>query len=217
MKYHKPLWPTTPLPQFQLDDIKAMDISVMKSDFAPLDEINIIAAKQELINRLQTFWMTTQKVGRDKSWFVSGGCIGSLLRNEKPKDIDVYFFSFVDISPVFNLFTEDESYMKEVAVVDEKYRDVVVNQNGLCITENAITLKNDIQIITKHYGYPADVRKTFDFVHCMPYFDSRDQKLYISKHQYDLCVNKKLEINSIEAFTKYREQKFLNKGWEYVT
>lgn len=209
MKYHKPLTPTTPLPY---TNIWISDMTV----FSPIDEIKIVAAKQELINRLQTFWMTTKKVNRDKSWFVSGGCIGSLLREEKVNDIDVYFFSGVDIAPVLELFTKDTSYKNEVEDVSDKYREVL-GTNGKLITENAITLKSGVQIITKHYGMPEEIRKTFDFVHCTPYFDSRDQKLYISKKQYDLNMSKTLEWNNASAITPLREQKFTNRGWKYGT
>lgn len=146
----------------------------------------------------------------------SGGCIGSLLREEEVNDIDVYFFSGVDIAPVFELFTNDESYKNEVEDVSDKYRDVL-GTNGKLITENAITLKSGVQIITKHYGLPEEIRKTFDFVHCTPYFDSRDQKLYISKKQYDLNMSKTLQWNNASAITSSREQKFANRGWKYGT
>lgn len=209
MKYHKPLTPTTPLPY--------TNNWIMYSDFTTDEIENIKLAKHQLIERLQTFWMTTKKVNRDKSWFVSGGCIGSLLRGDTVNDIDVYFFSGVDALPVIKLFTEDESYKNEVADINDKYRDVVDAPSGKLITENAITLKNDIQIITKHYGLPEEVRKTFDFIHCTPYFDSRDQKLYISKKQYDLNMNKTLKCNNASAITSSREQKFFNKGWKYGT
>lgn len=211
MKTHKPLWPTTPLPQYTNYWIGDDD---MMAEFTLSDIERIRTTKQELVNRLQTFWMTTEKVGSSKSWFVSGGCIGSLLRGEEVNDIDVYFFSQAEAERVTRLFTQDDSYMHEVAEYNDKYRDVP-NPGGKLITENAITLKSGVQIITKHYGYPEQIRATFDFAHCTPYFDSRDQKLYISKQQYDLNMNKILLVNNSSTFGIHRENKFIGKGWRY--
>ena len=163
------------------------------------------------------FNMTINKLGTQYlgSYFVSGGCVASLLQGEIPKDYDIYFYHKEWADGVVKLYTKDPAYQNEVATYDEKYRDVSVDTNGMVITENAVTLKNNLQLITKHYGTPEEIRKTFDFVHCLPYYNSQDDKFYISREQYDCCVNKILKVNNTSNLTPWREEKFKKRGYEY--
>jgi len=149
-------------------------------------------------------------VGGSRSYFVSGGCIASLLQDEEPNDYDVYFRDG-DLLNTIKLDIVKTKYF-DVAVYEEKYRDVTSN-TGQLITENAITLKNKIQLILKHTGEPDAVRSTFDFVHCMPYWDSADRKLHISKQQYDLIMQKMLYINNNSSVTQRRIDKFKQRNY----
>jgi hypothetical protein len=189
-----------------------------QQEFLPHEVQHILRAKESVKESLIEFNMTLGKlgIGYQKSYFVSGGCIASLLQGEKPRDIDVWFLSEYHAKPVTELYTNDPSYMSEVAVYDEKYREIKGHPGSMCITENAITLRNGIQLITKHYGIPDDVRKTFDFVHCMPYYDTRDDKLFISRQQYECCIDKKLVINNTSSLTTWREDKLKLRGYNYV-
>jgi hypothetical protein len=103
--------------------------------------------------------------------------------------------------------------MNNVAEFDEKYRFATVD--GKMITENAITLKNGLQLITKHYGQPDQIRATFDFVHCKPYWDSLTTNLYISREQYDLNVNKKLKCNGENFAEQWRIEKYKERGFTW--
>lgn len=176
----------------------------------------ILSAKQTIRTNLQEFNMTIGKFGKSNksAYYVSGGCFASLLQGELPKDYDIYFYSKELAEPIINIFTKDPSYMNEVEDVSDKYRDVA-GANGKWITENAVTLKNHLQLITKHYGSPEEVRRTFDFVHCMPYYSPWDDVLYISRKQFNCCFNKVLEVNNSDNFTTWREQKFKERGYEY--
>ena len=130
-----------------------------------INEEKILKAKQTIKHQLFDFNVTIAKLKLSSNYyFVSGGCIGSLIRGEIPKDYDIYFCDESFAKPIISLYTEDPSYQNEVAVVEEKYRDAITNVNGMCITENAVTLKNGLQLITKHYGDPEVIRDTFDFV-----------------------------------------------------
>lgn len=180
--------------------------------FTP-EEIKIIHHAKKMIKlNLHEFELTILKVHKQKQFFVSGGCTASLLQGLVPKDYDI-FFKNEDVSKkIIKLYTKDPSYTNEVAVAQHVYRDL--NVGDMMITENAVTLKNRLQLITKHYGSPDEIRKTFDFVHCMPYYDSESDTFYISREQYDCCVNKVLKINNLDNYTKFREEKFLQKGYE---
>lgn len=186
------------------------------------DEIlQILRVKNNIKEKLKIFNLTIGKLGKDftKSYYVTGGCVGSLLRGETPKDYDVYFLSKEKADVVINLYTKDPSYSYQVAEVEEKYRDVILptGKGNMMITENATTLKDGIQLITKHYGEPSDVRNTFDFVHCKPYYDTRDDRLYISREQFDLNINKKLLCNVNKEFIEHwRIEKYMKRGFTWL-
>lgn len=146
------------------------------------------------------------------NWFVSGGCIASLLRGETPNDYDIYFATKETMDHMVALITQSPELKQHIADVDEKYRDVM-GKDGKCITENAITMKNGLQFIVKHYGRDDDIRSTFDFVHCMPVYTFWDKRLRISEEQYDCCVKKILKVNNKENVTDKRIAKFKALGY----
>ena len=183
-------------------------------EFSENEKQNVLLTKMALKIKLSDLYMTTEKLSNSfkQGWYLSGGAIGSLLRKEVPNDYDVYFITEEAGAVVANVYTNDLSYKNEVEVVNENYRDSSNLPDGRLITENAITLKTKVQLITKHYGSPDQIRKTFDFVHCLPWYDPALDKLYISKQQYDLCVSKKLLVNNIDYITSHRKNKFFEKG-----
>jgi hypothetical protein len=188
-----------------------------QSVFSEIEKDHILRVKKKLKEKLVDFTLTINKLHNNftRSFFVTGGCIGSLLRNEEPKDYDIYFFAKFKADGVIDLFTKDPSYKDQVAVSEDEYRDVKIGQ--MVITENAMTLKNGLQLITKHYGEPQDIRKTFDFVHCMPYYDTRDDKLYISREQYDLNMNKKMKPNTRQdLIASWRIAKYQERGFTWL-
>lgn len=144
--------------------------------------------------------------------FVSGGVTASLLHGEKPNDIDMYFLDEETMKVITNLIKKNHwNYIKSVS---ESYREYFGTE-GKLITENAITLEDDVQLITKTYGRPEYVRKTFDFVHCTPYYSLADDKLYISRQQYDSIMNQQLITNSPIMPTPHRIEKFKKRGYSY--
>jgi hypothetical protein len=162
------------------------------------------------LNSLMTIFGPYEK--RLDNWFVSGGCIASILRGEQPHDYDIYFHTKETMDHVVSLITQSPDLMQHVADVDAKYRDVM-GKDGKCITENAITMKNGLQFITKHYGKDTDIRDTFDFVHCMPVYSFYDRRLRISEEQFECCVNKILKVNCKENVTDKRIAKFKELGY----
>jgi hypothetical protein len=113
---------------------------------------------------------------------------------------------------VVNLITGSPDLMQHVQEVDQKYRDVM-GKDGKCITENAITMKNGLQFIIKHYGDHTKVRETFDFVHCMPVYSFSERRLRISEEQFECCTKKILKINNKDAVTDKRTAKFQALGY----
>ena len=160
--------------------------------------------KETLNNLLAPYIFEKEKV------FISGGCIASLLQGDEPKDWDFYFKDETTMNTVKNICEKNPLFVMDIS---EKYREVI-GRNGKLITENAVTLTNNVQFILKHYGTPQEVRNTFDFVHCMPYYDVETDQLFISKMQYDACVSKTLCINNRNSVTPARIHKFEERGYQ---
>lgn len=181
-----------------------MDIT----NFGQLEITNILSAKAKIRLKMAYFQKFFKNYLDDM--FLSGGAIASLLQAQEPKDWDVYFKTQSTQNVVLDHFKIEQE--DEIADYDEKYRDFGGNK---IVTENATTLKNGIQLITKHNGQPQDIRSTFDFVHCMPYYELSSDTLYISREQYDLCVGKILKINNPKAVTRWRQSKFEERGYKW--
>ena len=175
---------------------------------------HITGIKECLKMAIQDLRMTAEKLGTfyQQGYFISGGCIGSLLRGELVNDYDVYFYTQKVGDRIVKLYTEDSSYTSYVKLAEAPYRDLQVGDK--IITENAVTLKNGLQLITKHYGEPDVIRNTFDFEHCKPYYYPKTDKLYISPKQYILNMTKKLKLTGPDVIA-YREQKFIDRGWTW--
>jgi len=207
------------------------------NEFTSEDVENIIKIKSELRKVLSSCISEISNVMKNikfdfyttnDGFYVSGGSIGSLLRGEKPKDYDIYL---TDSNSV-NIFNEIEEYTKNStnnpwikSNIDKLVKSSDTNYNiisGYVITDNAITLKNGCQLIRArknekgNYNTIDEIRKKFDFIHCIPYYDYKNDKLVISKEVYDFCINKTLKINNEKSIGSIRIKKFENAGWKFI-
>jgi len=183
----------------------------MSNDFSHEEVERILTAKvhlrQKFTGSVIPTWLTFAPLDQ---MFVTGGAIASLLQLEDPNDYDVYCKNKIDLFSFVDILTRD--FKENVADINQMYREFV-DQDGKMITENAITMDNKISFIRVSVGEPKDVRKTFDYTHCLPYYDIVQNKLYISREQYGACVSKVLVVNNASMIKRYREEKFLERGY----
>lgn len=143
------------------------------------------------------------------NFILSGGAIASAIQGQSVNDFDFYLKPNKDKS-VFEKFENPIGlFYHAVKEIDPKYMEMTDKTDGKVITANAITLKKDVQLI-KIIGF-EDRKKSFDFVHCLPYYDW--DKLYISRQQYDSIVKKELIPNEGIEPKKHRIDKFKKRGW----
>lgn len=146
-----------------------------------------------------------------KESILTGGCFASLFNNETPNDWDMYLKD-VDTADRFDSFVMDDApTLNTVKDVTPGYMAEIKVQ-GKLVTPNAITFNNGLQVIT--HTCKAH-RETFDFIHCMPYFDMKTQQLFISRLQYDCIKKKNLVKNPGHALlvSQHRINKFISRGW----
>ena len=83
------------------------------------------------------------------------------------------------------------------------------------ITNNAISLSDDIQIVLRFYGEPAEIHKNYDFVHCSSYYTSWDDKLELPSRALEAIINKELFYmgSRYPLCSIIRTRKFMGRGW----
>jgi hypothetical protein len=83
-----------------------------------------------------------------------------------------------------------------------------------CISVNAISLTDDIQIVVRFHGSPKEIHKTFDFIHATNYFTFKDG-LVFNKEALTSLLEKQLHYQgSLYPLTSViRTKKFLKRGW----
>jgi hypothetical protein len=161
-----------------------------------------------LIPRLEQLPLQLQSLLFEKG-ILTGGATSSVMQRGIPNDYDIYLTDENDIS-LFRELLKMPEVMQFVADVNEKYKANLL-VDGKVITANATTFNNHVQVITCGY---AKSREKFDYVHCMPYINIKERKLYISKTQYLSIKNKTLKINpNAERVDDHRTNKFLERGW----
>lgn len=145
---------------------------------------------------------------------LSGSAISSIYHNVKPNDFDFYFHHKSTLENFSDLIRSYDGFMNAVADWNayENDNDIPIVPNK-AVTQRAITFKNDIQMITM--ATLSECRVTFDFLHCMPYYDYYTDTLYISQRQWWNIHSKTLEVNlkRTTPVSQDRLNKFFSRGW----
>ena len=171
-----------------------------------------------------------------KNTIITGGCITSMFLNEDVNGYDIYFTNIETVFAVaeyyvdsFNIIYDSKGknnvyeyeggrvrislqdvleFKKVIKTDKEKYRPVY-------LTDNAITLLDDIQIIIRFYGDAAEIHKNFDFSHCTNYWTSSDSRLYTNVKALECTLSQTLfYAGSLYPLASViRTRKFIRRGW----
>ena len=89
----------------------------------------------------------------------------------------------------------------------------VFEGTGFIETPNAITLRNRMQFITLSDYERA--RKSFDYIHCLPFYDILNDQFHISMEQWKSIKNKKLVRQYLTLVpSSHRAAKYRERGWK---
>lgn len=160
------------------------------------------------------------------SCFVSGGSIVSLLLGDTVNDYDIYFTKEETALKVASHYARDK--VTEITSAPGTV-SISVRSSGIwlndkeelqpyepkCITGNAISLNDKVQLITKFVGTPDEVHKNFDFVHCMCYYDPFGDNLVIPTDAALSMMTKELKYRGslYPLASVIRTRKFIKRGW----
>lgn len=142
---------------------------------------------------------------------------------------------FLESGKPFTLNPEFESHQKIIKFIEESaYNDRIytfIKSDGIiidtsvnpedkncvvqCVTSNAISLTDGIQIITRFFGEPDEIHSNFDFDHCKGIYEHSNGNLHISDSTYECIINQHLRYSG----SKYplasiiRTRKFVSRGF----
>lgn len=83
------------------------------------------------------------------------------------------------------------------------------------LSQNAITLSDDIQIISRFIGDPETIHENYDFIHATNYYTHWDKQLHLNQD----ALKSLLERNLYYVGSRYplasviRTRKFIQRGW----
>ena len=185
--------------------------------------------KEHLRNKVDE-WIKTlpMELRRDAltSCFVTGGSVVSLLLGEAVNDYDIYFTKEEVALKVALHYAKDK--VTEIASAPGAV-NITVRSSGIwlnnkeelkpyepkCITSNAISLNDKVQLITKFVGTPDEVHKNFDFVHCMCYYDPFGDNLVVPVDAAVSMMTRELKYRGslYPLASVIRTRKFIKRGW----
>jgi hypothetical protein len=199
------------------------------------------------LEKLQEISSMTEKIELYNNTYLAGGFVASILSDSKVKDFD-FFFSNIEYAtkfiqrllnkyvPLLKLsvsFVEDEN-IKGLFIGSLQGEDLdnkLVSYNNLhkeskdgiiFLSNNAILLKNKIQVVFKFCAEPEVLFNTFDFEHCKVYSRPTSSGLLFSELTFtgkslESLVEKRLIYSPGQSrfclSALARLCKFLNRGW----
>lgn len=135
---------------------------------------------------------------------VAGGAIASIIQGDTPKDYDTFITNKEALGKI-------KGYYHDL----KKSNTTGVNYGIQFISESAITLFGDIQIVTSVCGTEAEILETFDFLHCKALYNLREDKVYIPDFVLKEIKEKQLIYtgNKYPLMALWRVRKFLMRGY----
>lgn len=163
---------------------------------------------------------------------ITGGAIVSLLLNEKVNDFDLYFTNKETVLAIIKYYQKliEKDLNFKALKIEEKEERIKIKIQGtgiirtktenkkfypIIITDNAISLSNNIQLIIRFYGPPEEIHKNYDYEHVKSYWLSKDGKLYINSNSIEAILTKELRYTGslYPLASLFRLRKFLTRGW----
>lgn len=110
---------------------------------------------------------------------------------------------------------EASKYLKSVFEGNEFQKRKPGSYAPILLTDNAITLSDDVQMVLRFYGDPEEIHKFYDFVHCTNYWTSWDDEVVTNKEALESLLARELRYvgSQYPICSIIRIRKFLKRGW----
>lgn len=200
--------------------------------------MNIKTIKRKLMEKHRDFIASidNEEIAKvaNRSMYITGGAIVSLLNNEEPNDYDYYFTNKEDLITVSQYFINkmnqklnNKIELREELEEEEGRVKAFIESSGVAkikykkgyqpfiVTSNAITLSDDVQIVIRFYGEPDQVHEYYDFVHCTNYFIPHKNELVLPQGALQSILTKELTYvgSKYPLASIVRTRKFIQRGF----
>jgi hypothetical protein len=83
------------------------------------------------------------------------------------------------------------------------------------LSSNAISLRGKVQLILRFYGEPDEIHSSYDFAHCMNYWESGTSALTLRQEALESLLSKALVYKGSRypLCSIIRSRKFIERGW----
>jgi len=104
---------------------------------------------------------------------------------------------------------------KDIDMITELAEDIKLKYRPIFFTDNAITLSDKVQLITRFYGSPEEVHKNFDFTHATCYYEPSTDNLVLAEDSLEAILSKSLIYRGslYPIASIFRVRKFIERGW----
>lgn len=109
--------------------------------------------------------------------------------------------------------------LSDVKDIADEAKDAVAGEGdkytAAFLSTNAINLRGKMQLILRFYGEPDEIHESYDFIHCMNYWESGTKNLTLRPEALEALLSRTL----VYAGSQYplcsviRTRKFIKRGW----
>ena len=174
--------------------------------------------KAHLRKKIEEWFLNAPNMGKEV--IICGGAVSSLLLGETPNDYDLYFKNRALCKKVMSYYFPGEPLIDLEEGVQFASRPLIKEMKPYYnsikfVSENAISLKDNIQLISRFVGEPTDIFKNYDFISTNMAYDYANDSLILDPRALQALLSKTL----IYSGSRYplasilRIRKFLDRGW----
>jgi hypothetical protein len=198
-----------------------------------------VTIRKHLHKIVKDWLMSLPESIRTENIIVTGGAIGSLLTGQKVNDYDLYFTNKDDATRIARHYTSLLPCNTAIDVVrrpvetlygeEDDVLQIVIASSGQWVREdecddpyhvkfvsqNAITLSDDIQLVTRFVGTPEYIHRHFDFRHATNYYCFKTNRMHLNVEAMADLMNHTLfyQGSLYPLASLFRLRKFLARGW----
>jgi hypothetical protein len=143
---------------------------------------------------------------RVRIWIQSAGIAGE----EKKEELDPYRYFEGRPPQEAGDYVDQEMEVKN----DEKTKEET-DFRPVFLTDNAISLSGQVQLVIRFYGTPEQIHENYDYVHATNYWTSWDRKVTLRVEALECLLTRELRYigSKYPICSLVRARKFIQRDW----
>lgn len=186
----------------------------------PVNDFDVYFTDKQTVKSVANYYVKQwNESNGDNGYILDGDDInveytGGVSLNMTPDRIKIIFES-TGIAKEYGA-SEDASDIEEFIPENTQTEDLSKPKfRPIFLSNNAITLSNDIQIVIRFYGDPDNIHQHYDYVHCTNYWLSETRDLTLKQPALESLLAKELRYigSKYPLASVIRTRKFIKRGW----